>query len=89
MLRWTEYWRLSRTQARREWLRRGDIQGQRGCQAVIEDYNSGQVNIYVDASVRNGTAGVAMYATPSKTTISSTVGSSEQPNTHPTEAPYN
>ena len=38
--------------------------------AIIEDYKPGQVDIYVDASVRNGRAGVGVYAMPSKATLS-------------------
>ena len=44
--------------------------------AIIEDYKPGQVDIYVNASVRNGKAGVGVYATPSKATLSKTVASS-------------
>ena len=53
--------------------------------AIIEDYKLGQVDIYVDASVRNGRAGVGLYATPSKVTFSKTVASSDQADAHLTE----
>jgi hypothetical protein len=53
--------------------------------AIIEDYKPGQVNIYVNASVRNGRAGVGVYATPSKATLSKTVASSDQADAHLTE----
>jgi ribonuclease HI len=51
----------------------------------IEDYKPGQVDIYVDASVRNGRGGVGVYATPSKATLSKTVASSDQADAHLTE----
>ena len=53
--------------------------------AIIEDYKPGQVDIYVDASVRNGRAGVGVYATPSKVMLSKTVASSDQADAHLTE----
>ena len=53
--------------------------------AITKDYKPGQVDIYVDASVRNGRAGVGVYATPSKATLSKTVASSDQANAHLTE----
>ena len=45
-------------------------------QAIIEDYQPGRVDIYVDASVRNGRAGVGIYATPFNVKVSKTVASS-------------
>jgi ribonuclease HI len=53
--------------------------------AVIEDYKPGQVNIYVDASVRKGRAGIGVYATPSQAHISTIVASSDQADAHLTE----
>jgi hypothetical protein len=53
-------------------------------QGIINDYRSGQVDIYVDASVRNGRAGVGVYATPS-VSISKTVASADQVDAHVTE----
>lgn len=50
--------------------------------AIIEDYKPGQVNIHVNASVRNGRAGVGVYATPSKVMFSKTVVSSNQADAH-------
>ena len=54
-------------------------------QAIIEDYQPGRVDIYVDASVRNGRAGVGIYATPSNVKVSKTVASSDQADAHLTE----
>jgi hypothetical protein len=44
--------------------------------AIIEDYKPGQVDIYVNALVRNSRAGVGVYATLSKARLSKTVASS-------------
>jgi len=51
-------------------------------QAIIKDYKPGQVNIYVNTSVRNSRVGVGIYATPSKVTLLKTVAGSKQANTH-------
>ena len=45
--------------------------------AIIKDYRLGQVDIYVDVLVCNGRAGVDVYTTPSKATLSKTVASSD------------
>jgi hypothetical protein len=50
--------------------------------AVTEEHKPGQVDMYVDASVRNGRAGISIYITPSQVRISRTVASSKQANTH-------
>ncbi|RYP19375.1 hypothetical protein DL766_008456 [Monosporascus sp. MC13-8B] len=54
-------------------------------EAIIQDYVPGQVGIFVDGSVRNGRAGIGIYATPCKARISKTVASSIQGDPHPTE----
>jgi len=41
--------------------------------AIIKDYKPGQVDIYINALVRNGRAGVSVYAMPSKATLLKTV----------------
>lgn len=53
--------------------------------AIAEDVKPGKVDIYVDASVRNGRAGISVYATPSQARISKTVASSGQADAHFTE----
>ena len=45
--------------------------------AIIKDYKLGQVNIYVNTLVRNGRAGVSVYATLSKATLLKTVAGSK------------
>lgn len=45
-------------------------------------YKPGQVDLYVDASVRNGEGGVGMYTIPSSASISKTVASSDREYTH-------
>jgi ribonuclease HI len=54
-------------------------------QEVTKEYQPEQVDIYVDASVRNGKAGIGIYATPSQVHISRTVANSDQVDTHFTE----
>ncbi len=44
--------------------------------AIVEDRKPGQVDIFTDASVRKGKAGISIYITPSKVKISKTVASS-------------
>jgi hypothetical protein len=53
--------------------------------AVVKENKPGQVDIYVDASVRKGKAGIGIYAMPSQARISKTVASSDQVDTHLTE----
>jgi ribonuclease HI len=70
------------------WVARPEVvifEGEEQSRAVIEDYKPGQVDIYVDASVRNGRAGIGVYATPSQARISRTVASSDQADAHLTE----
>ncbi|KAI9759546.1 MAG: hypothetical protein M1840_003258 [Geoglossum simile] len=50
--------------------------------AIIEDYKPGQIDIYVDASVRNGKAGIGIYAMPSKMSTSKLVVSFTQADAH-------
>jgi len=45
-------------------------------QAIIKDYKLGQVNIYINASVHNGRAGIGVYTTPFKVMLLKTVVSS-------------
>ena len=52
---------------------------------IIKDYQLGQVDIYVNALVRNGRAGVGIYATPSKVQILKTVVSFNQANAYLTK----
>jgi ribonuclease HI len=54
-------------------------------QAAVEEYQPGQVDLYVDASVRNGRAGIVIYAKPSRVRISKTVASADQADAHLTE----
>jgi len=53
--------------------------------AAAEDCQPGQVDLYVDASVRNGRAGIGIYARPSHVCISKTVAGSDQADAHLTE----
>jgi hypothetical protein len=46
-------------------------------QAIIKDYKLGQVNIYVNTSVRNSRVGVSVYAMLSKATLLKTVAGSK------------
>ena len=52
---------------------------------VIEDYKPGQVDLYVDASVHKGRAGIGMYTMPSQACISKVVVSSDQADAYVTE----
>jgi ribonuclease HI len=54
-------------------------------QDVINDYKPGQVDIYVDGSVRNGRAGIGIYTMPLKVSISKSVASEDQVDAHLTE----
>jgi hypothetical protein len=51
-------------------------------QEVVKNYKAGQVDIYVDASVRNERAGIGIYTTPSQVHVSRTVASSDQADIH-------
>ena len=51
-------------------------------QMVIKDYKPGQVDLYMDASVCKGRAGIGVYAMPSQACISKVVASSNQADTH-------
>ncbi|KAF2807547.1 uncharacterized protein BDZ99DRAFT_523153 [Mytilinidion resinicola] len=53
--------------------------------AIVEEYKPGQVDIYVDASVRKGKTGIGVYAMPSRARIAKTVASSDQVDTRLTE----
>ena len=44
-------------------------------QAIIKDYKPGQVNIYINALVRNSRVGVGIYAILSKATLLKIVAS--------------
>lgn len=70
------------------WVARPEVliaEDEEQARAIIQDYKPGQVDIYVDASVRNGKAGIGVYATPSQVRISKTVASSDQADAHLTE----
>jgi len=70
------------------WVARPEVvlcEGEEQARDIIDDYRPGQVNIFVDASVRNGRAGIGIYATPSGVSISRTVASSDQADAHLTE----
>ena len=70
------------------WVARPEVKilaDEEQAQAVVKEYEPGQVDIYVDASVRNGRAGIRVYATPSQAHISKTVASLEQADAHLTE----
>jgi hypothetical protein len=72
------------------WVARPEIgtcEGEVQMRAITEDYRPRQADIYVDASVRNGRAGVGIYATPSNACISKTVASSDQTDAHLTGTP--
>jgi hypothetical protein len=72
------------------WVARPEIgicEGEVQVRAIIEDYRPRQADIYVDASVRNGRAGVGIYATPPNACISKTVVSSDQADAHLTGTP--
>jgi ribonuclease HI len=51
-------------------------------QNIVKNYKAGQADIYVDASVRNGRAGIGIYAMPSRICVSRVVASSDQADTH-------
>jgi ribonuclease HI len=51
-------------------------------QEVVKNYKAGQADIYVDASVRNGRAGIGIYAMPSRVCVSKVVASSDQADIH-------
>ena len=51
-------------------------------QEVVKNYEAGQVDIYVDASVRNRKAGIGICAIPSQVYVSKVVASSNQADTH-------
>lgn len=70
------------------WVARPEMvvsEGEEQARDIIKDYRPGQADIFVDASVRNGRAGVGIYVTPSGASISRTVASSDQADTHLTE----
>ena len=70
------------------WIARPEVvvcEDEELARATVEDYQPGQVDLYVDASVRNGRAGIGVYAKPSQVCISKTVASSEQADAHLTE----
>jgi ribonuclease HI len=70
------------------WVARPEVvicEGEEEARGIINDYRPGQVDIFVDASVRNGRAGIGIYATPSGVSISRTVASSDQADAHLTE----
>jgi ribonuclease HI len=70
------------------WVARPGVvicEGDEEARDIINDCRPGQVDIFVDASVRNGRAGIGIYATPSGESISRTVASSDQADAHLTE----
>jgi hypothetical protein len=69
------------------WVVRPEVicEDKKQAQAIAEDYQPGQVDLYVDVSVRNGRAGIGVYARPSRVCVSRTVASSEQADAHLTE----
>lgn len=74
--------------ARPPWVARPEVrilEDKKQAQDITKDYQPGQVDIYVDGSVRKGKAGIGIYATPSQTHISRTVASSDQADAHFTE----
>lgn len=70
------------------WVARPEVvlcEGEEQARDIIDEYRPGQVDIFVDASARNGRAGIGIYATPSGASISRTVASSDQADAHLTE----
>lgn len=70
------------------WVARPEVvicEDEEQAQAAVGDYQPGQVDLYVDASVRNGRAGIGVFAMPSRVRLSKTVASSEQADAHLTE----
>jgi ribonuclease HI len=61
------------------------LEDEEQAQTVIEDYKPEQVDLYVDASVRRGRAGIGVCAIPSQARISKVVASSDQADAHITE----
>ena len=51
-------------------------------QMVIKDYKPGQVDLYIDASMCKGRAGIGMYTMPSQAYISKVVASLDQVDAH-------
>jgi ribonuclease HI len=70
------------------WVARPEVvicEDEEQARAAVEEYQPGRVDLYVDASVRNGRAGIGVYASPSQVCISKTVASAEQADAHLTE----
>src|SRR5438552_2808451 len=51
-------------------------------QMVIKDYKPGQVDLYIDASMCKGRAGIGIYTMPSQAYISKVVASLDQVDAH-------
>ncbi|KAI9853710.1 MAG: hypothetical protein M1813_001826, partial [Trichoglossum hirsutum] len=54
-------------------------------QTIVKDYELGQVDLYVDASIQKGRADIGVYAIPSQKSISKVVASLKQADAHTTE----
>lgn len=70
------------------WVARPEVvicEDKEQAQAASEDHQPGQVDLYVNASERNGRAGIRVYAMTSRVRISKTVAGSEQADAHLTE----
>src|SRR5947199_2822740 len=70
------------------WVARPEVtipEDKEQAQTIVEEYKPGQVDLYVDASVQKGRAGIGVYAMPSQERISKVVASSEQADAHVTE----
>ena len=62
------------------WVARPEVtilKDEEQARTVTENYKPGQVDLYVDASVRKGRAGIGIYAMPSQARISKVVANSE------------
>jgi ribonuclease HI len=67
------------------WVERPEVvtcQEKEEAVAVINYYQPGQVDLFTDGSVRNGKAGIRVYAIPCHESISKPVASSEQVDAH-------
>jgi hypothetical protein len=70
------------------WVARPEViiaKDEEQAQTIIKDYKPGQVDLYVDASIQKGRAGIGVYAMPTKERISKIVASSEQADAHVAE----
>ena len=62
------------------WVARPEViipEDEEQARTIVEEYKLGQVDLYVDASIQKGRAGIGVYATPSQERISKVIASSK------------